>query len=209
MVFLILVKRRGRMTIDLAPSGAHAPCCCAYAMVWLPQPTNSACHRKAPLGRWQFAVFPAVTAYGAADKETPLASPVLPSPDVGNAPATTRRRNRLALVSFLLSLAPFVLAGLAFFANAKLDQLANIEVAPEVNLAGAAGILDFLGGHIVFIGAVVTGGMALSRANRYPRGQAWRGFAIAGLVISGVGILLLCAVDAVVVLLNQACAGNC
>jgi hypothetical protein len=110
------------------------------------------------------------------------------TPNPANAPGTPGGRNQLALVSFLLSLIFPVGVALNAFTILFLRVTTSAAVAGLIQVAsGVIGLAGFAG----FISAIVTGHIALSRAKRYPPGQAMRGLAITGLVIGYLSLVVL------------------
>ena len=127
---------------------------------------------------------------GGLDKETLVASPQPAKPSGGDVPAAIRGVNRLAVTSFLLSLAS-VGAGLVAFGlvNLPLGTSDSLYLPASNDAAAAAGWV-FVGGIAANIVAIVMAGMSLRRAKELPHEQARRGYAQAGLAI-GIGCLIL------------------
>ena len=139
-------------------------------------------------------------------------------PDVRGNDALRPGRNWLALVSFLLSLGPLVSLLLGILASKVWSNLldpgllvlANSPVGsvPDAysmvgTIVGLAADVYLLGCPASIIAAIVTSSLALRRARDYPLQQAWRGFAVAGLAIGIVCmVLLLCAVGLFVLFVN-------
>ncbi len=139
-----------------------------------------------------------------------MASSVPPKPSRGYAPATPKGGNRLAIASFVLSLAPVILWALYYVVAGVLFHLLSTN-ALSTDAFGNVFLLSllaiYIGSLIVSIGAIVTGGLAWSRAKLYPPQQAWVGLAIAGLMIGIVGTLIQGCVGAGFLLLVHACSG--
>ena len=135
-------------------------------------------------------------------------SPAPTAPNAGTAPVPAKSRNRFALASFLLSLFPWIVTGLAILASSLFPDVMNHEMAPGLPLFLAIGTGVYLGSHLLFFAALVSGSLGLSRAKRYQGGHAWRGFAIAGLVLAGVGLLALVCLDVVVAYVASACRNS-
>jgi hypothetical protein len=86
--------------------------------------------------------------------------------------------NGLALASFLLSL----ISGVEVVLNVLVFFLSPLPFGVNVYL--------YLFGSALGIGAIVMGGLAVSWAKWYPPQQAWKGWAIAGLVLGSIGTVL-------------------
>ncbi len=129
--------------------------------------------------------------------------PAVPNPAA--APSPAKSSNRLALCSFLLALLPFLMAALIILANARFPDLMNHEVAPGIPLILVVGTGEYLGSHLVFLGALIGGSLGLSRAGRDSREHTGRGFAIAALALAIVGLLALICLDVVVAYIRSAC----
>jgi Na+/melibiose symporter-like transporter len=114
-----------------------------------------------------------------------MASPVPPERNTGNVPAPPQGRNSLALTSFVLSLAPLAVM--------VLDAVLTFVI---LSLPSAVNTFLSCGGFIASIGAIVTAGLALGRAKWYPPQQAGTGYAIAGLILGILDIVLVIVIFA-------------
>lgn len=135
-------------------------------------------------------------------------TPTAPNSGATPAPAPTERWNRLALTSFVLALLPVLAAALAILVNALFPDLMNHELIPGFPLVLVILTADYVGGHLIFLGALVSGALGLSQARRYPPGHAWRGFGIAGLVLASAGLLALVCLDIVVAYVSSTCRSS-
>jgi hypothetical protein len=139
-----------------------------------------------------------------------MASPVPPASNVGIAPGTRQRSNWLALTSFLLSLAAIVAWVLVLAAEYVLNKVLSVDQAIQYeDTVQAAFWTIYDASHVVFIGAIITGILALVLAKRYARERPWKGFAIAGLVLGIVAITPLLLFDAVLAYFGYACQNGC
>lgn len=131
--------------------------------------------------------------------------PTPPQPNWGYASAASwpTGRNWLALVSFLLSLAP-VVDVLVFLLNEFAVLVLQAGVTVD-NVFSAIELVVLAVSSIASITAIITGTVAMSRAKRYPPRQAWKGLATAGMVIGISGTVLLVCVGGGFALLVRAC----
>lgn len=115
-----------------------------------------------------------------------MASPVPTEPQRGNTSTTPEGRNRLALTSFWLSLAPLIVWAIYIGPRLLRDR---VTVFSYLILYFQWTIVIYLSSLIGSIVAIVIGGLALSRLN-----QKWKPLAIAGMVMGGINIVILVGV---------------
>jgi hypothetical protein len=125
-------------------------------------------------------------------------------------------------VSFLLSLSPLACALLAALVAVVWNNLLAPKLFPiQPDYTEPAGYVTFntifaivevvflLGYFVSGVAAIVTSSLALRRAMSYPPQQAWRGFALAGLVLGIVCMVIrFCAVGPLA-LLAYGCRNGC
>lgn len=116
-----------------------------------------------------------------------MTAPTPTEPGGETASTTPATRNWLAPTSFLLSLGPLVAAvSLSHPSRGPAD----VVFVPLAALIFSHPLVA-LGIFVCAIGAIVTGGMALGRAKRYPPPDALKGLAITGLVLGILDIVLI------------------
>jgi hypothetical protein len=141
-----------------------------------------------------------------------MAAPASPEPTQAPPPAGPLPPNRLALVSFLLSLIPGLL-GVLFVVVASIgaisgpvSPLSTALHAQQDELLGAS-LLVLAGSSLVCgLGGIVTGIFALRRRRQYAPQQARVGLAIAGLTISVVLVTIPACIIALDIAAGMACA---
>jgi hypothetical protein len=108
-----------------------------------------------------------------------------PKPNPTNAPGAPVGRNQLALVGFVLSLVFPIgvilnLFGLGIYHAADEAALLTYRLGLVLEMVGVPAL----------IAAIVMGHIALGRANRYSPQLAWRGLAIAELVLGYLSLMV-------------------
>ncbi len=133
-----------------------------------------------------------------------MASPMPPEPEMGNAPVTPNSPTRLALTSLLLSLAPLVALGLIRIVALGASSLPGY-------LVTVLSVIVYAGYFIGSLGAVLTGRLALRRAQQHPPQQAVRAAAVVGIVLGMLGIVILIVGGVVIGTFLHGCtyAPNC
>ena len=141
-----------------------------------------------------------------------MATPPPPEPIQVTTPADPLRPNRLALVSFLLSLIPGLVGALlvvsvsvAMIAGPG-SPLSTALHAQQDELLGASILVVTGSGLVCGLGGIVTGIVALRRRTQYAPQQARAGLAIAGLTISVVIVMIPACIVASDIAAGMACA---
>jgi hypothetical protein len=107
----------------------------------------------------------------------------------------------------LVSLGGFVTNHIADY-GAPFPFLAPLGTSAVYGALGGAAAVGYLACHVSSIGAIVTGWMALRRATRYPAKQARKGWAVAGLVLGVVILVLFLCTDALGAVVGIVCSNS-
>jgi hypothetical protein len=135
-----------------------------------------------------------------------------PEPIQVTTPAGPLRPNRLAVVSFLLSLIPvlmgalFVVTVIVAMIAGPISPLSTALHAQQDELLGASILVVTGSGLVCGLGGIVTGIVALRRRPQYAPQQARAGLAIAGLTIGVVLVMIPVCIVASDIAAGMACA---
>ena len=135
-----------------------------------------------------------------------------PEPIQVPTPAGPLRPNRLAVVSFLLSLIPGLVGALCVLlvsvvvSAGPLSPLSTALHAQQDELLGASILVVTGSGLVCGLGGIVTGIVALRRRTQYAPQQARAGLAIAGVTIGVVIVMIPVCIVASDIAAGMACA---